>query len=71
MEIDIYKLRKDLIKYYEEILFLGGYGAALFDITNVEQASPEELINIALNNNFNINNYIINNKDYKQKRFNR
>ncbi len=66
MEIDIYKLRKDLIKYYEEILFLGGYGAALFDITKVEQASPEELINIALNNNFNINNYIIN-----KKRFNR
>lgn len=66
MEIDIYKLRKDLINYFEEALYLGGYGAAIIDITNVELASDEELINIALNNNFNLNNYIINNKGFNR-----
>lgn len=66
MEIDIYKLRKDLINYYEEALYLGGYGAAIIDITNVELASDEELIDIAINNNFNLNNYIINNKGFNR-----
>lgn len=66
MEIDIYKLRKDLINYYKEALYLGGYGAAIIDITKVERASIEELINIALNNNFNLNNYIINIKGFNR-----
>lgn len=66
MEIDIYKLRKDLINYYEEAFYLGGYGAAIIDITKIERASIEELIDIALNNNFNLNNYIINNKGFNR-----
>ena len=55
-DIDINRLRNDLIDYY-------GTGSlyspqAVIDLSKVENASPYELVMIAINNNFNLENYI-------------
>lgn len=58
MNIDFDKLRQDLIDYFGTAMTVG-FGAAIIDISKVENASNEELINIAKQNGFNINNYVI------------
>lgn len=55
-EIDYDKLREDLIDYYGTASY-NGFPMAIIELTNVENASNDELINIALNNNINLNNY--------------
>ena len=62
-DIDIEELRKDLIDYYQGIMF-NISPAALVEMTEVEYASPEKLIEIALRNNFNLDNYRNKNKYY-------
>lgn len=62
-EINYKKLRKDLIDYFESAYFVGGYGAALVDVSKIENASEEELIKIAKDNKFNLNKYIIIDRD--------
>ena len=57
-DIDIERLRSDLINYFEGAFFVGGFGAALMDITQIENANDYEVVKIALNNGFNLNNYI-------------
>ncbi len=59
MNIDYERLRKDIIDFYEGAFFVGGFGAAMFDITKVYNASNDELIRIAQELNINLNNYII------------
>lgn len=61
MEIDIEKLRKDLIDYYGTAMF-NASPLAIIELTKVENASPQELINIALKNNFDLTEYKTNNK---------
>ena len=56
--VDIESLRKDLIDYYTSAMFNASF-AALIDLTEVENASDEKLIRIALANNFNLQDYII------------
>ena len=63
MNINFEQLRKDIINYYEGAFFVGGFGAAIFDISKIYNASNEELINIANELNININNYIIKNRN--------
>lgn len=58
MNIDFDKLRQDLIDYFGTAMTMG-FGAAIIDLSNIENASNEELINIAKQNGFNINNYVI------------
>ena len=58
MNIDFERLRQDLIDYFGTAMTIG-FGAAIIDISKVENASNEELINIAKQNGFNINNYVI------------
>lgn len=60
--IDIDRLRKELIDYYGTASVL--YPIAVMDLTKVETCSAEELINIAKNNEFNLNDYIIEEKEY-------
>lgn len=60
--IDIDRLRKELIDYYGTASML--YPMAIMDLTKVETCSVEELINIAINNGFNLNDYIIEEKGY-------
>lgn len=58
VEIDIEKLRSDLKDYFGSAM--GFFPVAIMDLIKVQNASPEELINIALKNNFDLNKYIIN-----------
>mgnify|MGYP006960464991 FL=1 len=67
-EIDINKLKKDLKDYYEAAYFTLGYGAALMDSIDIDKLSDEELINKAIDNGINLENYIINNSNKKLSR---
>lgn len=57
-KIDIEKLRKDLINEYYAIAFTVS-PAALMDISEIENADANKLIQIALNSGFNIENYLV------------
>ena len=57
MEIDIQSLKKDLLDYFGTA---SSYNpVAIMNIIEVEQASPLKLIEIAQNNNFDLNKYCI------------
>ena len=64
-DIDIERLRSDLINYFEGAYFVGGFGAALIDISEIERASDYQVVQTAINNNFDLNKYLkTNNKSY-------
>lgn len=67
-EIDINKLKQDLKDYYESAYFTLGYGAALMDSFDIDNLSDEEIINKAIDNGINLENYIINNSNKKLSR---
>lgn len=56
-DIDIERLRKELIDYFTSAMFFAS-PIALVDLTEVENANDEELIIIAINNGFNLKNFI-------------
>ena len=56
-QIDYEKLREDLMDYFGAAMMC--YPMAVIDLSNVENASCEELISIAINNAFNLDDYII------------
>ena len=58
MEINVEQLRHDLIDYFGTAKEF--YPMAIMDIAKVERASVEELVNIAIKNGFDINDYIVN-----------
>ncbi|MBQ8891655.1 MAG: hypothetical protein IJ068_02190 [Bacilli bacterium] len=60
MEIDISKLRDDLINYFGSATSF--FPFASMDLIEVENASPSQLIDIAIKNNFDLDNYIVNDK---------
>ena len=53
--IDFERLRKDLIDYFGSAMSI--YPIAVMDVINLENASEHELIEIAINNNFNLSDY--------------
>ena len=55
VEIDVEALRKDLVDYFGSATPM--YPIALADVVRVEQATPQELINIAQANNVDLNDY--------------
>lgn len=55
-DIDIEKLRKDLIDYFTSAMFMVS-PVALVDLTEVENASAEKVIQIALDNKFDLTKY--------------
>lgn len=63
-EINIEKLRKDLIDYFGTAMFTSS-PFAVIELTKIERATPNELIEIALKNNFDLNNYIYNVRRHK------
>lgn len=67
-EIDINKLKQDLKDHYESAYFTLGYGAALIDSFDLDNLSDEEIINKAIDNGINLENYIINNSNKKLSR---
>lgn len=60
--IDIDRLRKELIDYYGTAMQQNP--VAMIELSIVEKASPERLIYIAINNGFDLNDYIIEEKGY-------
>lgn len=67
-EIDINKLKQDLKDYYEAAYFTLGYGAALMDSFDLDNLSDVEIINKAIDNGINLEQYIINNSNKKLSR---
>ena len=55
--IDIEQLKKDLIDYFTGAMFMVS-PVALVDLTEVENASDEKLIQIALDNKFDLKKYL-------------
>lgn len=65
-EIDIERLRKDLLDYYGTALFVVS-PLAIIELNKIERANDEELINLAISNNFNLNKYISHSKTKRKK----
>ena len=63
-EIDIETLRKDLIDYFGAAIFTSP-PLAIIEISKIENAQPEELIQIARNNNIDLNKYLYTNEEGK------
>lgn len=61
-EIDVDRLRSDLVSECEAAYFVGGFGASIIDMDEIENATDEEVVTIALNNRVNLNKY----KKYKR-----
>ena len=59
MIIDIERLRQDLEDECYGAFFGDGFGGALMESFEIEDASPEELIQIARRNNVNLEQYEI------------
>ena len=58
VEIDIEKLRSDLLDYFGTATSF--FPVATMDLIKVQNATAEELINIALKNNIDLSKYIVN-----------
>lgn len=56
LKIDIEQLKKDLIDYFGSAVPYNG--VAIMDVIAVEHADAEELVNIALQNGFNLDDYV-------------
>jgi hypothetical protein len=57
-EIDISKLRMDMMDYYGTAL-ASGFPMAVINLTNIENASADELIDLAQKNGWDVRKYII------------
>lgn len=57
-DINIEKQRRDLIDYFGSAINCG-YPQLIIEISNIENMTNEELINYAINNGFDINDYVI------------
>ena len=65
LEIDIDKLREDLIDYFGTAM--GLFPVATMNLVEVQTASSEKLIQIALKNKFNLNNYVVSSSNTKRR----
>ena len=65
MTIDIEKLREDLEEECYAAYFAGGFGAALAEASDFEDASPEELVEAARENGFDLNEYSIGHEEWE------
>lgn len=63
LELDYNKLRSDLIDYFGTAMF-NASPLAMIELSKIENATPEELIKIALNNNFDLSEYQLNVKKF-------
>lgn len=52
--MSIEELRQKLIEELEAAYFVGGYGGAILEVEEVKKASPEELVEIAKRNGFQV-----------------
>ena len=57
LEIDVERLREDLENYFGTAMQY--YPVAMIDLSKVESASDEEIVNLAIKNGFDLSNYEI------------
>lgn len=57
MSIDIEKLREDLKEECLGAFYGGGFGGALMESFDIENASPEELVDMARENGIDLRRY--------------
>jgi hypothetical protein len=57
-KINIEVLRNDLINYFMGLAYVVS-PVAFMNVAEVEKATPEELVEIAINNGFSIENYLV------------
>ena len=62
MTIDIEKLKNDLKNELLGAYYGAGFGGALIESFNLDNMSPEEIVNLALRYGFNLEIYEINNQ---------
>ena len=62
INIDVEKLREDVVDYFGSATPM--YPVAIMDVVKAENASPEELVNIAVKNGFDLTDY----EDYSLRR---
>lgn len=55
IDIDFEKLRRDIIEELETAMLVGGFDMAIIGISDVEQSSDDELVEIAKNLGIKIN----------------
>ena len=63
-QINVENLREDLINYYGTAMY-NSSPLALIELTKVQNANENELIEIAIKNRIDLNNYI----DYKKNKY--
>lgn len=66
--IDYDRLRSDIMEYLQGAFFVGGYGAALVELSDVENCSEQKLIQYANRFNFPLDNYIIDEYNHGRNR---
>lgn len=60
--LDLESLRRDLKSYLEGSYFVMGFGAALIEAGEIDEMDAQELVLFATKNGFNLQDYVINNK---------
>lgn len=60
-DVDFEKLRNDLLDYYGTFM-VNLFPAAVFELGRIEKASEQELLTIAKENNFDLNDYEVKGK---------
>ena len=61
MNINIEKLKEDLMNYFGTAMFSVS-PLAMIELSKIEKASNQEIIKIAIDNKFDLNEYVINTK---------
>ena len=64
--IDFEKLRSDLINYFGTAMS-NGFPIAIIDLVDVERKTPRDLIDIAIKNGFNLEDYKLKNNTNKYR----
>lgn len=57
MNINIERLRKELMDEAAGAFFAGGFGGALFESLDIDRATPEELVEMAQNRGIDLRRY--------------
>ena len=57
MEINIEKLRKDLVNDSYGSFFVGGFGGAMIEAQDIERMKPDKLVSLAIERGFDLSKY--------------
>ena len=57
MNIDVEKIREDLLQDTLGAFFIGGYGGAVIEGKNIKDMSSEEIVSLAIKHGLNLKKY--------------